>query len=300
MKNILLILGLAPIMLFSQKNDYNWLFSMGFYPDTNYSMGIMDFNNHQVAFHHENKFPILDSSYAVVSDSSGQLACYFNGANLYNASHEVIENGEKMMNEGWTNYYPCDQCFDLLPYPEHPNQYILFSIQEGDTVSIDNFNWSPLFYSVIDMSENNGKGKVTQRKIPIFNHELGYYPIIPIRHANGRDWWIITRKKASNIFYKVLLTPYQIQEYSTQSIGLSRQGGIDQAISSPDGRWYAMYSWWGNETTNTLSIYLYGFDRCSGEFTSFQYTDLPEVGLGGVAFSPNSRYLGIRHRCRHL
>ncbi|MBK7337023.1 MAG: T9SS type A sorting domain-containing protein [Saprospirales bacterium] len=71
---------------------------------------------------------------------------------------------------------------------------------------------------------------------------------------------------------------------------------MGQATISPDGENFVLYNWAGILPANTYTeIDLYRFDRCTGMLSDhIQVTDTPGLP-GGVAFSPNSRYLYTSH-----
>jgi hypothetical protein len=144
------------------------------------------------------------------------------------------------------------------------------------------------------MSLNNGKGRV------ILKNQLLYRDtfcenLTAVKHANGRDWWIVSprnsynQKKHSNEYFIFLLDPNGITGPFIQPIGPAWEstdwGG--QATFSPDGNKYARI--------NPFSgLYLYDFNRCTGRFSSplhFNFSNDSFVVSTGVCFSPNNQYL---------
>lgn len=82
-----------------------------------------------------------------------------------------------------------------------------------------------------------------------------------IKHANGRDWWVIAHRFHTSKYYKLLLTPQGIQGIYEQIIGSDSMNDIGvQATFSPDGSKYCISNYGG------WFDYM-NFDRCSGEFT---------------------------------
>ncbi|MBK6640365.1 MAG: hypothetical protein IPG39_03600 [Bacteroidetes bacterium] len=73
------------------------------------------------------------------------------------------------------------------------------------------------------------------------------------KHANGRDWWLISHKYRSNIYYKFLITPDTILGPYTQQIGIvtSNYDGFGSARFSPDG---SKYVWMENRDTLNFLI----------------------------------------------
>src|SRR5574337_806253 len=75
------------------------------------------------------------------------------------------------------------------------------------------------------MSLNNGSGAVIQKNILVSDTMVGE-KLVAIKHANGRDWWLITHYQdifftapPNNLFIKYLITPNGISAPIYQSIG---------------------------------------------------------------------------------
>ncbi|MFN8303729.1 MAG: T9SS type A sorting domain-containing protein [Saprospiraceae bacterium] len=156
--------------------------------------------------------------------------------------------------------------------------------------------FKPLHFSTIDLNYNNGLGKVTVKKSPINTVDtLNGGRISAVRHANGRDWWVITSKWESNIFVKYLLGPDGIAPAGEQTVsGEPMHNGIANAVFSPDGQWHAIYTAYGTTTVGDCGFHLFRFDRCTGEFSQpiFHWVDgVPWPG--SAVFSPDSRFLYI-------
>src|SRR4029077_8875761 len=88
-----------------------------------------------------------------------------------------------------------------------------------------------------------------------------------VKHANGRDWWIITHATDSAIFRVFLLTPDTVFLNSNQSIGTDPYPGYyvfwgGEMISSPSGNKLGLV---GEDGV----INMFDFDRCSGTFSNF-------------------------------
>jgi len=142
--------------------------------------------------------------------------------------------------------------------------------------------------AVIDMSKNNGLGRVVNRKIPVVHDTLILGNLQAVRHANGGDWWIINFKRGSNKYYRVLIDPEGIHNLGTAEVELPVIDGSGGSVFSPDGKKYAICggSW----------LNIFDFDRCAGLLSN--QVQISGVGPStGVAISPNSRFL--YHNRRH-
>ena len=79
-------------------------------------------------------------------------------------------------------------------------------------MSVDTFSTSPtalymrpldIKYSIVDVSQNSGAGGYVVMNQVLITDTLLYGHLSACRHANGRDWWIITHELFSNRFYKI-------------------------------------------------------------------------------------------------
>ncbi|MBL0032863.1 MAG: hypothetical protein IPP27_12075 [Bacteroidetes bacterium] len=89
-----------------------------------------------------------------------------------------MENGDSIVGRGWYND------LIIIPNPASATQFYLFVI--------DPTSFYGLYYSLIDMQENSGLGKVVLKNIQIHPYQ-GWDGIAAVKHANGRDWWLITK-----------------------------------------------------------------------------------------------------------
>ena len=232
----------------------------------------------------------LDSRGSCVSiaDSSGQLLFYANTratlpgftTRVWNSTNQLMDGGDSIVGRGWYNE------LIIIPFPGSSSLYYLFSA--GVT------GFYGLFYSVIDMNENGGLGKVIQKNVPI--HTYGTWDgLAAIKHANGRDWWLITKDNrsgspnGSNVFTKYLITDTGITEI-LQPSGSFVYGSAGTMSFSRSGTKFLFATWAG-------LIEVFDFDRCTGLFSN------PVVVSGvrltgnkltiGSAFSPNENVIYI-------
>ena len=220
------------------------------------------------------------------SDENGSLLMYTNGAHLYNAADMIMEGGEQLMTGQAVSGEVYTQYTSIIPWPSQDNLYILLYMEDAWT--IQGIVASGLYYAVIDLSENNGLGKVISKrnKVVEVNLRLGY--VVPERHANGRDWWLLMNKWNTNQFYRILIDPRGVQVDGLQSIGGTLMNGVGQCCFSPDGKKYCTYAGVSSQVGGFLDIY--DFDRCSGLLSNHRQHHIPE-GWGGISISPNSKYL---------
>ena len=204
---------------------------------------------------------------------------FFNGE-VYNRNQIQMINGDSIVMALWFMESV------IVDNPAVSNQYYLFS-----TGVTGNYG---LYYSIIDMSLDSGRGAVVQK-----NLQLLPYPsddgLTCVKHGNGRDWWVIFRKNGfyagwyDNRFYKYLVSPAGINLVDSQSIGSQDLSSLMRYTFNKNGDKLAMVMYDG-------LIETFDFDRCTGTLSNYQ--QIRPLGsssdaLWSCAFSPDSRFLYI-------
>ncbi|MBL7796458.1 MAG: PKD domain-containing protein [Saprospiraceae bacterium] len=137
---------------------------------------------------------------------------------------------------------------------------------------------------------SKGSGQVLERRFAIIeNDTLIRGNVITCRHANGRDWWLLSFKRNTNKYHRILIDPEGFHLLEIGEVNLPITNGANTACFAPDGTKFAVYN-----AVTFLSdggvLDLFDFDRCTGML----YNQIQIKGrgtYGGLAFSPNSRYL---------
>ncbi len=259
-----------------------------------YGINILTFTNGTLEIT-DNQFAsvFFGNTCAAISDSSGSLIFYFNGIDVFNKTHQVMQNGG-LLNKYNETGFSLPQGGIIIPWPGQPDQYILFHLDKGWFTFPDGWvvgGGTGCFYSVVDMKMNNGLGRVIQRKATIVADTVEYGKLAMTRHANGRDWWLVVPELRSNRFYTVLIDPYGIHNMGIQTVGKRREAGIGQAFFSPDGSRYVIQNAIGGWEGYYVDIY--DFDRCTGMLGGHEQMHFVDSVAYGVAISPNSRWLYI-------
>ena len=227
-----------------------------------------------------------------MSDTAGNLQFYTNGIRIMNAEGELMENGDGLNPCYFSEPYeevglPLPQIVLALPYPNHPNWYVLIHEVPENYETIDTYPENVLVYSLkytlIDMAENGGLGKVIAKNQTIFEDTLKMGGLTAVRHGNGRDWWIVLNEYGANCKYSMLLSPTGFTLPNRYCLGDNNNyWGVTQAVFSPDGSKYVQ--------SNDSSVSIFDFDRCSGELSNPIALSFDEY-TAGIAIAPNSRYL---------
>ncbi len=226
-----------------------------------------------------------------ITDGNGDLLFSTNGTFVGNALGDTMLNGSELNPGPYVNLYPdgifIAQGVLIMPKPEASNSYYLLHMTIDNSMVI---NAEHLLLTTIDMSLDGGLGGVVSKNQVILSDDLNVGRLTAVRHANGRDWWVFCHKLDSNIYYRLLVTPSGITIDGTQAIGAVREADAGQVCFSPDGSKFAYY--WGDQPGDDLDIL--SFDRCTGLFSNPINVQISDYdGGGGVAFSPNGRYLYV-------
>lgn len=232
---------------------------------------------------------------ANITDTMGNILFYTNGYYIADATDDTMQNGSNISPTSYYSVFPeglvVPQACLILPKPGSSNLFYIFHSTLDNAPYYTKAHY--LYYSIIDMNLNSGKGAVTTKNFVLISDTLNAGKITACKHANGRDLWVVCHRFNSNNYYKFLLTPNGISSPVLQAIGSVRNiVDIGQAVFSPNGSKFTYFNAYYT-TTGTLDIY--DFDRCSGDFSNPSVIIIPQcTGLGGgLAFSASSQYLYV-------
>ena len=284
------------------KHDNLWL--LGYLPNQpidKYGGTMLDFSTGKADIHFSQIGLTMAQAVGEICDKAGHLKFYTNGCEIVNFDHELIANGDSINDPGreYDNSCPRDVEYDIklgllpLPIPGSEDKYVLFHLRH-DTVP-DRYT-HPLYYaqsmlySIIDMSAENGAGRVTKKNV-LLQKDSFCDMLAAVRHGNGRDWWVAVPQLNSDTTSLFLLTPSGIQGPFERITPLKWSANpqhyqVGGALFSQDGTRYA-------RVNTEHGVHLFNFDRCSGEFSCPVALSLKEelVTATGLSFSPNGRFL---------
>ncbi|MBX7243325.1 MAG: T9SS type A sorting domain-containing protein [Bacteroidia bacterium] len=314
MRNIVLIILMVAGKFFCVGQGIGNIWITGYDADYSYPYGLTqwDFNGVTPEFTYiDGNPPVgLIMTNTSICKENGELLFYSNGFAVMNSGHDTIENGliltpsmvqPYIWNGFWDVGLQVNQSVLALPFPEHSGEYSLFESIPYKNQS-NGWGYCPkLLYNKVDMNANDGRGAVTVHGLSLIQDSLTGGQITGCKHANGRDWWVLIPRTSQDAFYSMLLTPEEAVTVDSQHIGQRwfNKGSNGQACFSPDGSKYA-FIFPGDEGGDTLGqVFLFDFDRCTGRLSNRRMWDIPLYDStftlwgagGGIAFSPNSRYL---------
>jgi hypothetical protein len=289
-KNILfLLLVLLNKSVLSQGIDNLWL--MGYECCSTYFNPMnLDFSSGSLVIDTVQRNMNINSSNGVISDKQGNLLFYTNGVYIANASDNIMLNGTGLNPAQFTTNHThygltIPQANLIIPFPEDSTKYYLFHETSDDALNTKSSFY--LYYSIIDMTLDNGLGGVVQKNTILLNDTFLVGKMTACKHANGRDWWLIKYEYQTGSVFKFLITPIGISGPQKQNLQAIRYNANGQVVFSKQGDKYAFY-----DTNKDLDIF--NFDRCNGNFHSRIHVDINDsAAAGGVAFSPSGRFLYV-------
>jgi len=276
--------------------------------DTVYRIGtLFDFNDDTLRMSAIDTFTSATTEivYSIHSNASqichtdGKIAAYFNGRTLWDRYARKIQ----LDVFGAFQPFPYSSIYGynssvILPMPDKKDDYILIGVNDYQYDPIYRTDAPEGLSSVefgIDSAARLHIGRVEPRlikdKLPFFG------ALSACRHANGRDWWVVSPRRFSKAIHTFLLDTSGIRHVDTQMLEDSLLDDTYSPEFSPDGRYYTRVH------TYTVSMYekkcyaqIIPFDRCSGQFgkpITFRIPYLDSASVGQVLFSPNSRYFYV-------
>ena len=240
------------------------------------------------------------------ADSSGKLLFYIspsekdpnNSLNVINRDYEIVEGAP-------IKGYMFAQEVMALPFTTVQNRFHVFSIYYSKYPP-DYLSY--LYYHVLDMNANGGKGKLLQKDSILLDPNPGYlHGLFAIKHANGKDWWLMGHKRGSATFFRFLLKDDRFTGPEYQTIGNDRWNDPRRAAA---GWMYTDASSNGDKVAVVQShgiAELYDFDRTSGLLANPVYFGWKELVtwkedyiitdfMSGISFSSDDQQLYVLTR----
>lgn len=289
-----------------QKHDYVWLQGyrgwqgfVGYDSAFGITAGhsIFDFKQTPMLISYDSLQMSFDFTNTSFCDSNGQLLFYTNGVYIANVLDEKIANSDSL-NTGYFQdvLYPLIKTYGnrnpqgvlAVPSIANPNQYYI--IHSWMDTFPSNIVCKRTLTSLLDMSENSGHGKVLYKNQIVVNDYLGS-ELVATKHANGRDWWLLVQKRATNCYIRILVDSAGVHQLPDLTCGGTTAPINDDgaACFSPDGSKYVYFGYF-------CSLNVFDFDRCNGTLQNPVSIQLPitQDGSGwGMSISPSSQFLYV-------
>ncbi|WP_162910654.1 T9SS type B sorting domain-containing protein [Hymenobacter oligotrophus] len=218
---------------------------------------------------------------AIVSDSTGALLFYTDGRSVWNARHQPMLNGQRLLGNP-----SATQGALIVQHPGRAKQYFLFTIGEEPGAV------GPYYY-LVDMAQQNGLGAVSRNVMAQLPTAPMTERLTGILHADGRDTWVVTHGLLNSRFYASLVSPAGVSAPIISSIGpvdSSRAGYLQEAS-------YMVANKQGTKIAAAINghICLFDFDKATGQVTGVTQLPMliPKKPTYGLAFSPDGSRLYV-------
>lgn len=303
MKWIFFIPLILPFYSFAQKYDFNWPFGYGypdFHLDSVWGISTIRFDsddgNPYLTEDKHLKIALVSSNVSQ-SDKNGVPLFYFNGDYILGGGNTLMTNGDNMSDPP---FFTTHQAAVSLPLPNDDHRHILLHKDITVFPSLQAVASFRLLYSIIEFPDQGGYGQMEKKRVQILADTMHPGHMTATRHANGRDWWLLSKKQFSDSFYVFLITPDAVTLSHIQQIGSYNHPAEDfgEAKFSMNGKFYC-HTMASAVKDSTTFVHLFEFDRCNGLLSNETVFTLPESTLSsGAAFSPDSRflYLSLKYR----
>lgn len=296
MKYLTLLFLIIYTPIKAQYHDANWVISSGVASQNNNCLIYFPLGGLSPQVSLTSGYIPFSYTNANISDQSGNLLFITNGISIFNRLYQPILGGivqssytVMLASQGLNRPHQ----FIFLPWPGDTNRYVLFYcapelpiVNSGPCANGLSWLSTHLYYTVLDKTLNGGLGGiVSANNIALDDTLINFTGLSAVKHANGRDWWLIVKENCNNSFKRVLFTTIGTQYIGAQSIG-PQMGKFESAISnfSPDGSIYF-------QVLNNFELMLYKFNRCTGIFSDPLFLNSSPIFQSYSSFSPNSRFL---------
>jgi hypothetical protein len=292
---LLILFVLEASTIYAQGYNHTWL--LGYLNNTPNDKGRLNFTDTSITYITAIRKIPFAATQGNISDANGNLLMSSNGIFIANATGDTMQNGGGLNPNLFTDAYkqdgiPFSYANIIIPLSNDSNKYVLFH-QTGSDIILAS---TEIYYSIADMSNNGGLGKVISKNNIIKTGTFGY-GLAACKHGNGRDWWVFSMSINADSIYKYLLTPDSIYFIGNQFLNLTAsQSWAGQPTFSPDGNKFSFSTGYGLPNGNWYhDVRIFDFDRCSGMFSNEILVPLISDSLAGfgIAFSPNSKKLYV-------
>ncbi len=247
-----------------------------------------------------------------ISDATGNLLFYTDGITVWNRLHTIMPNGTGLKGD------PSSTSSALIvPQPNNPNLYIIFTVDEphhfnadnnAGTIDGDGVN-DGFMYSIVDVSLDGGNGDVisTQKNVPLTTYNTSNSleslykcseKITAVKSDDCDSFWVITHFVDTFYAFRVNSTgvdPTPITSRIGVTVPVSgyRRNALGYIKASPEGNKLAVAHFGfatvagGNAVGKVL---LYNFDNITGQVSNeieLSNTDSPY----GIEFSQTGQRL---------
>ncbi|MFN0187903.1 MAG: T9SS type A sorting domain-containing protein [Bacteroidia bacterium] len=296
MKKVILIslIVIAITDCYGQGFDHQWLIGDQWLQTV--PKGRMTFDSSSYIYQTEYRKMAFNGTQGNICDADGNFLMSSNGVWIANANNDTMLNGAGLNPGNYVNTFPNGLYIDhnniFVPYPGDSLKYLL--VHHTGSPNIFDVPSLELFFSVIDISKDSGLGGVDSafKNVSVFQDTISW-GIALCKHANGRDWWIITLKDGFPVVHINLFSSTGIMLNTTQTIGnfVTSAGNVCSPVFSKNGEHFA-FTIYDNDTSKNSSVVLSNFDRCNGVLYNTQVIPITtNQYLSDLTFSPSGDFI---------
>ncbi|MBK9329010.1 MAG: hypothetical protein IPM95_06790 [Sphingobacteriales bacterium] len=256
-----------------KKNNNNWYFG---------NKAGLNFNTNPPTVLYDGALNTREGCSAVSDKNSGHLLFYTDGATVWDSTHHSMPNGTGLLGR-----YDSEQGA-IVPFPGHVNQYYIFTTTY----------FYGLYYSVVDMALNSGKGDVMvgKKNINLLAGNVASDKVTYTRHANKRDYWVVAKESYSNVFYIYLLDINGLHTFDTISIGspdfaFPQLGGVLKF--NRNSNLLINCQAHHDDPLNKSRLQCFGFNATTGQITNVHFTVDSITYPYGAEFSIDNKKLYV-------
>lgn len=266
-----IVLFFIPAFVGAQKNNANWYFGRN---------AAIEFigTPPTATLGYDNA--MYSRATACVSDSvTGYLLFYTDGASVWNKNHTIMANGTGLIAAN------ASVGTLIVPYPEKPSQYFIFSVAPGGS----------FYYSVVDMDLNGGLGAVTQKSIFLALNTA--QTVMAVKHQYSNRYWLITHSANTpndNAFLVYPITATGVKHDAVKSFAGNNGATFGDLVSNHKGDKIAITHY---ADAGKAYAQVFDFDKQCGTVSNAKtlYKDAAWDYAYGAAFSADDSKLYIAY-----
>ncbi len=273
---VLLSLLLAFTGAIAQQQNNKWYFGNG---------AALDFNSGTPVYVAKSAMVAVEGCASVADSTTGQLLFYTDGKKVWDRSNQVMLNGSDLL--GGPASSSTQQAL-IAYYPGKPGAYILFTTDETNSSGEHGF-----YFSVIDMTLNNGFGGVVAAQKNILLQTNATERLAIAAKANGQGFWVMIHLRDSDEF-----KAFSVTNAGVDPVPVSNKIGSVHFTAQQQFGDETMGTLKFNEGFTKLAVAVYAgnrveffdFDNCTGKLSN--PLTVPTIDNPyGLEFSPDDSKL---------
>lgn len=278
MKKICSLLFLLTIFVgYSQQQATNWYFGD--------NAGInFDINTGAVTALTNGSLSTVEGC-TTISDDTGNLVLYTDGTTVFDASHNVMQNGNGLLGDESSS-----QSAIVVPKPGDPNIYYIFTVGS-------NQNQTGLNYSIVDLTLNGGLGGITSKNNNLLLACSEKVSAV-LKDCITGNIWVITLSNISGTSSNVM-NSFHAFEVSNTGVSNTAVVSTFNVLSITDARGNLKFSPNGSMlacANSSSGLFVADFNDLTGVVSGLRNLQVLTANNDrpyGVEFSPNSALLYV-------